>query len=230
MFKKIRQRGFVYLVGSAINRVIPEWMMRYAVFDVFELHDPSASSPPASIEKLSNCEGKSENLAFLRGGTADQMVDIHALTPYVDPDEDRDRRTPYQARLDGQLAGVVWFATTSYQETDLGLCLNLQPKQSWLFAAEVRSIFRGRGVYSRLVRFAMDDQGLPDGQRIFAAINPHNVASMKAHRKIIQSKAGRVRVLRILSNVFFWTRGDGVHLSRCCSRDASGRPLEILIK
>jgi hypothetical protein len=229
MFKKIRQRGFLYLVGIAINRVVPEWMMRFAVFDVFELRDPD-SSPPASTEKLSHREGESQNLVFLRGGTADQMVDIQAVSPHVVPDEDRRHLTAYQARLDGQLAGVVWCATNSYPETDLGLHLNLKPQQSWLFAAEVRPMFRGNGIYSRLVRFAMDDQGLSDSQRIFAAINPHNVASMKAHRKIILGKAGRVWVLRFLNQVFCCARGDGVHLNRCCSRDASGEPLEILIK
>lgn len=228
MLKKIQQRGFLYLVGMAFNRVVPPWLVRYRVFDVFELQ--ISQTERESVASHDNRPEAKAAITLAAGGTVDQMKEIQAISEYVIPAGEEDRRSAYRACVDDKLAGVVWFATESFQESDLGVRIALQPDQVWLFAAQVSPWFRNQGIYSRLVRFAMHDQTQSGNRAVFAAINPHNRVSMKAHRKLMRRTVGRVRVLRILNAVVCSSRGSGICVKPCCSSNASGRPLAIALK
>lgn len=107
-----------------------------------------------------------------------------------------------------QMVGGVWVATNRFVETDLHLQVDLGKHQRWLFAARLIPDERRRGAYSVLLRRllsletksdSIDCSGATDGgaSEIWAAINPLNHRSRRAHARFQIASAGKIYVLRI---------------------------------
>lgn len=221
MLKKIRRTGLMYYAGSAINRVVPSWLFRFRIFTVYQI-DPKTVSPTPSASGGSQGDSVEVSLAL----TDADVSAVSTLTWFKPGDMDADFQSA-QARIDGQLAGAVWAAGRGFDETDLGLRVELTPSQSWVFAALVDEQFRRRGVYSRVFGFLVNHLEQEADNQQFLSINPTNIASVRAHEKYVDSVLGNVVALRVFGLAFCLCRGQRLNLSSWISTDSKSKPIVI---
>jgi len=140
MLKKLRQQGLMYSAGIAINRVIPSWLFRFRIFRVYQV------DPKTILQGSKGSDGSSDDA--IQVSLTETEADLSAvctLTWFQPSGMDADFESA-QAKIDGQLAGAVWAAERGFDETLLGLRIELAPEQRWIFAALVDKQFRRRGV------------------------------------------------------------------------------------
>ena len=218
MLKKLSQTGLIYSVGIAINRVVPSWLFRFRIFKVYQI-DPKTVLP----------QSEASNDNSIQVSLAETDADISAvskLTWFQPGDMDADFQSVL-AKIDGQFAGAVWAAGRGFDETDLGLRIELTPDQSWIFAALVDQQFRRRGVYSRVIGFMVNHlEQAAIGQQLLC-INPYNIASVKAHEKYFDSVLGNVVSLRVLGLAFCLCSGQRLHRSSWISTNCKSKPILI---
>lgn len=206
MLAKFRSRGFLYLIGIAINRVVPAFLFRAVIFRIYQFGRTDPSESLASYDdgiRFEWCENEeqfkmAEEITFFRSASSDQQAPLRACLAY-DGDE---------------AVGGVWIASGSFYESDLGLTIRLQSNQRWLFAANVSKSHRRRGIYGRMLRYvlssaeeASDESGSVRSE-ILASINPTNKASMAAHRSLIEKTWGCCIIARLLSLHFCISNGN----------------------
>ncbi len=218
MLQKIRETGLLYSAGIAINRVVPDWLFRFRIFTVYQI-------APKRILQTADASGDDLVHVSLAETDAD-IATVSALTYFSPGDMEADFQSA-QAILDGQLAGAVWAAQRGFDETDLGLRIELSPDQSWLFAALVDKQFRRRGVYSRVFSFMVKHLQENVGGQQFLSINPTNVASVKAHDKYFDSVVGSVIALRTFGLAFCLCRGNRLKSSSWISTSCKSKPIII---
>lgn len=194
MLAKLKSRGVLYSVGIVINRVVPEFLFRARVFCVFRFSRPDASTSQSSYE---------DGIRFEWCKNDSQFALAKQLT-YFQPTQRTDQQSPFRACLafDGDEAvGGVWIANGSYDESELGLEIQLRPHQSWLFAANIAKSHRQRGIYGRLLQYVLTTANEEVGQQseVLASINPTNKPSMAAHRRMIDETLGKCVAARFLS-------------------------------
>ncbi len=221
MLKRIRQTGLMYSIGIAINRIVPSWLFRFRIFTVYQI-DPKTILPRSDA---SNDDSVQVSLAQSEA----EISAVVKLTWFQPGDMDADFQSA-QANIDGQLAGAVWAAGRGFDETDLGLRIELTPDQSWIFAALVDGQFRRRGVYSRVLGFMVNHlEQVQRGQQ-FLSINPTNIASVKAHERYIDSVLGNVVALRVLGVAFCLSTGKRLQPSSWISTNSKLNPILIQLK
>ena len=175
MLKQLRQVGLMYSIGIVINRVVPNWLFRFRVFTVYQI-DTKTILPLTDV-------AADDPVQVSLAETEADISEVSELT-YFDPSSMEAQLQSVQARIDGQLAGAVWAARRGFDETDLGLRIELSSEQSWIFAALVDKQFRRRGVYSRVFGFLVNHIQQTSGDQQLLSINPTNVASVKAHEAV----------------------------------------------
>jgi len=221
MLKKIRQVGLLYSIGIAINRIIPNWLFRFRIFKVYQV-DPKSVVPGSGVSGSSS--GDSIEVSLAQSDT--DIAEVSALT-YFNPDNvDADLQSA-QAKIDGQLAGGVWAAQRGFDETDLGLRIELAPDQSWIFAALVDKQFRRRGIYSRVFAFMVNHLEQTAGGQQLISINPYNIASVKAHEEYIDCVLGSVFALRVFGLAFCLCSGQRLQSSSWISVSSKSNPILI---
>lgn len=221
MLKKIRQTGLIYYAGAAINRVVPSWLFRFRIFTVYQI-DPKTVSPIPDAAGSSQDDTVEVSLAQ----TNADLTAVSKLTWFKPGDMDADLQSA-QAKIDRQLAGAVWAAGRGFDETELGLRIELTPSQSWIFAALVDKQFRRRGVYSRVFGFMVNHLDQMTGSQQFLSINPTNTASVKAHEKYVDSVLGNVVALRVFGLAFCLCSGQRLNLSSWISTNSKSKPIII---
>lgn len=218
MLKKLRQTGVMYSIGIAINRVVPRWLFRFRIFKIYQI-DPSTVAAAAS-----GSDASAVQVSLAQTDT--DIAGVSTLT-YFNPDNvDADLQS-VQAKIDGQLAGAVWAAGRGFDETDLGLRIELSPNQSWIFAALVDQQFRRQGVYSRVFAFMVNHLVQTGGGQQFISINPYNIASVKAHEKYFDCVLGNVFALRVLGLAICLCRGQRLQSSSWISTNSKSKPILI---
>lgn len=218
MLQKIRETGLLYSAGIAINRVVPDWLFRFRIFTVYQI-DPKRILQSAGVSD-------DNPVRVSLAETDADIATVSALTYFSPGDMEADFQSA-QAKIDGQLAGAVWAAQRGFDETDLGLRIELSSDQSWLFAALVDKQFRRRGVYSRVFSFMVKHLQENVGGQQFLSINPTNVASVKAHEKYFDSVVGSVIALRTFGVAFCLCRGNRLKSSSCISTSCKSKPILI---
>ena len=186
MLGRLQNRGYAYSLGIAINRTIPAWLFRFRVFSVFRLEQ---------LEGTDSLRAYDDDIRFAWAQTDDDRILAEQSTHY----QPYSQAHTHQACLafDGdQPIGGVWIAKESFYETDLGLKILLQPNQSWLFAAYISKSHRQRGIYRRMLRYALQSQ---TDRQVLAAINPTNKASIAAHQSMISETLGTSIAARLFS-------------------------------
>lgn len=104
------------------------------------------------------------------------------------------------ARWEGEIVGALWLAGKSFAEPDLGLSIQLEPRQSWLFSAFVHHEYRRQGIYTELLKFVLQQSRANDpGVEILLAINPANRRSRIAHEASGLQLVARALVVRCLN-------------------------------
>jgi len=156
------------------------------------------------------------------------IVAVSALTYFNPINVDADLQSA-QAKIDGQLAGALWVAGRGFDETDLGLRIELSRDQSWIFAALVDKQFRRRGVYSRVFGFMVNHLEKNSGGQQLLSINPYNVASVKAHEKYFDCVLGNVFALRVFGIAFCLCTGKRLKSSSWISTNCKLSPVLITI-
>ena len=218
MLKKIRQVGLLNSIGIIINHIVPDRLYRFRIFRVYQV-DPKTVLP---VSAVSDNDPVQVSLAE----TDADVSAVSALTYFNPDDVDADLQSA-QAKIDGRLAGAVWVAGRGFDETDLGLRIELNSDQSWIFAALVDKQFRRRGVYSRVFGFMVNhlEQAAVGGQ--FLSINPCNFASVKAHEKYIDCVLGNVIALRVFGIAFCLCSGPRLKPSSWISINSKSQPILI---
>lgn len=198
--KTVFARGFLYSIGIVINRIIPERLFRFRIFNVYELapHDATSTALATGSEfKIRNCQTPAE---------FDEAKRLTHYRPGKSLSDDR-KMPPLQATLlvDAEVpVGGVWLSQDFFDESELGVRVKLQPEQTWLFAAFVSKPHRGKGIYRRLL-----NEVLSQTDRTFVvAINPTNKASIAAHKTCIRRKVGTIVAIRFLSWSLCWASGE----------------------
>lgn len=191
LIRKIRSRGFFYSVGIVINRLVPESIFRFRVFQIFELAlDGAGNSTQTqrgvdSETKLATTNA-SDAIQFRWCETEADLQLASRLTHFHAVDEGGKRIADLDKKMRACLAwegdkpvGGVWISHGSFLERDLGLVIELDPDDRWLFAAYIEKSHRRRGIYARLLTFVMTTDSRT---KVFASINLFNKASIAAHR------------------------------------------------
>ncbi|MCR9207257.1 MAG: hypothetical protein NXI28_03430 [bacterium] len=120
----------------------------------------------------------------------------------------RSSQSESESESSSQIVGGVWVSTQSFTERDLHLKIDLAEHQRWLFAARMMPEERSRGAYSVLLRKLLsaettsdstDERGADAGgvTQVWAAINPANHRSVRAHAGYQIATAGRIHLFRI---------------------------------
>mgnify|MGYP003109666689 FL=1 len=121
---------------------------------------------------------------------------------------ERSSQSESESESSSQIVGGVWIAMQSFTERDLHLQIDLAEHQRWLFAARMMPEERSRGAYSVLLRKLLsaettfdstDERGADAGEvtQVWAAINPANHRSVRAHAGYQITTAGRIHLIRI---------------------------------
>ena len=221
LFKKIKQRGFFNLLARVCQIIVPESLLRFSVWEIFELDVNSATATQMSenvlIENVGNDQAKRKLL---------QQVTWNS----VDPAE-LEKHYGYSTCLSEQPAsescvGGLWVATDRYPETALGFRMIFQPNQAWIYAAYVNPEIRGENVYQRTLAFACEDLERQGWEEILVAVAPWNKASMYVHEKHSKQKMGRVVAVRFLKFAAIFHFGN-ISKSKTFTTDYIERPIQI---
>jgi GNAT superfamily N-acetyltransferase len=221
MLTKIRQIGLLYSIGIAFNRVVPSWLFRFRIFTVYQIESKTAV---AQTPVASNSYKNSVQVSLAQSDA--DIAAVRKVTWFQQEDMDADFHA-VQARIDGQPAGGVWAAERGFDETDLGLRIELSDRQSWIFAALVDEQFRRRGVYTRLINFMTNHLEQKTGGQQFISINPTNIVSVRAHEKYVASVLGNVVAMRVLGIAFCRCSGQRLRTSSWVSIGVRSRPILI---
>jgi hypothetical protein len=225
MIRAVLSRGVLYSIGIAINRVVPEKLFRFRVFQVFELQsngdDPQADMESAYPLQYHWCESE-EDFRVARQLTyfySSSQLDRHRFSVCLacDGTDGSGSSLPI---------GGVWRAVEWFDEEELGLRVVFSADQAWIFAAYVSKLQRGRGIYRRLL-----SNVLKSNLRLqhFAAINPTNRKSIAAHSAFMRSTVGTCVAVRLLSLTICWAGGD-LRLDRHVSFRSRTTPVQVRIE
>ncbi|WDQ19278.1 hypothetical protein [Rhodopirellula sp. P2] len=143
-----------------------------------------------------------------------------------------------------EIVGGVWIATDRFIESDLHLQIDLAKHQRWLFAARLLPEVRGRGAYSMLLHEVLSAESLTGSEaasevparvevtEVWAAINPVNHRSVRAHARFRIATAGRIHVIRIGPLAMGWRGATpaGFQLSLNPSWTIRGTEFPILMR
>lgn len=210
MLKKIRQTGWVYSFAIVFNRIVPESLLRYRGFYVYQL-DVDAEIPPHANVKTEVCQSP-ESFAAAETETYYQR---------------RENDIAILARFDDSVAGAMWAVAQRFPEVDLGVEMVLEPQQAWLFAAQVNKSFRRRGIHRQILGRLMLELSKRGHRHQLVSVNPHNVGSNMIHRKASFRTMGYVRTLKIFNIAFCTVSGD-MRRDRWVTWNAKGNPIQIV--
>jgi len=193
LLQKIRRRGLVNLLEIQFNRIVPVWLFRFSMGDVFELDVDSlrqiadqSANDGLVYQVVMDCDDRQR----LRERTWNSVPIETTQNDYGFAVGPADSPTEFQ--------GGVWGGVESFIESNLGFRLLFDADQAWIYCAYIDPSVRGKGAYQRLLAFAvkhLDQQGY---HRIYVVVQPWNKASIHVHRKFSQRRVGRITVVRIL--------------------------------
>ncbi|WP_146536159.1 GNAT family N-acetyltransferase [Rubripirellula reticaptiva] len=199
MMTTIRTRGFLYLVGTLVNKLVPERVFRFRIFRIFELEEIDLD---ANAGRSQANAPRAHELMFRWCETEAEIADACRLT-FFRPDGSGAPQQACLAIANSEPVGGVWIGRDYFNETELGLRICLNEDQTWLFSAFVEKQHRRTGVYRRLLNHVLADQQ----QTVFASINPTNKASIKSHSPYIRRTAGTCVAVRCFGWSKCWASG-----------------------
>ena len=158
----------------------------------------------ATLYNGASCQ---EPLSHLNDAAGNEPVEA-AYAVFRTQATDRSSQSERGSELSSEIVGGVWIATQFFIERDLHLKIDLAEHQRWLFAARMMPEERSRGAYSVLLRKLLsvettsdstDERGADAGEvtQVWAAINPANHRSVRAHAGYQIATAGRIHLIRI---------------------------------
>jgi GNAT superfamily N-acetyltransferase len=191
---------FLHRFEQIFNRIVPTWIFRFSVGDVFELDIPQL----AELSKKLDLQGMSiksvedaEERSDLRKNTWNSTLLSCTENDFGYSVVDEPSK---------EFLGGVWVGEDYFIESDLGFEIRMRPKQAWLYCAFVSKAARGRGIYQRLLGFVGQHVADKGFEQLYVMVQPWNKASTYIHKKYSSRSIGRIIVIRIFSlSVLFRT-------------------------
>lgn len=184
---------FLHRFEQLFNRIVPTWIFRFSVGDVFELDIPKLADAfqnyelqGMSIQSVEDADERSE----LRKSTWNSVLlscseDDFGYSAVDEPSK--------------EFLGGVWAGKDYFIESDLGFEIRMRPKQAWVYCAYVSKAARGRGIYQRLLSFVGQHVAENGFEQLYVIVQPWNRASTYVHKKYSSKSVGRIVVIRIFS-------------------------------
>lgn len=213
MFTRIRRRGFWYSLGIAVNRVIPSWLFRMRWFTLHTLAQPDVNSDASSLRKVVRVRSDDEirtAIDVTKTGNSQEWIQNHPVHAWL----------IYQ---DDECIGGVWVADQLFDETDIGIRIEIPEATRWLFSASVRKEYREQGAYKQLLENVLQ---LHPEITFVVAINPTNLASVRAHQRFFSKRLGSYLAFHALG-VAFCLRLGGLKPDSFFSARSSRNPIVI---
>jgi predicted GNAT family acetyltransferase len=108
---------------------------------------------------------------------------------------------------DGKLIGAAYFATRGYYDIDTGTRVTLSFDETWIYGAWIQRRYRGRGLYSTLLRNAAVDIRHRGVRQLLFAIDLSNVRAKRIHRSMGAVPIGKIYGVRLAKyNIYRYTR------------------------
>lgn len=224
MLRKIRETGLVYTLAILYGRIVPAWMLRVGLYDVFHM---SQCSVQGSVQNEEFHSHRSD----MQVAWADDEANRKSAKQLSQMRDCRleDSKRACVASTDEKLVGVTWISNDSYCETDAGLRFDLAENQTWLFASYVDAAHRRTGIYRRLIAFLVAED--PQSELLFS-VQRWNKRSQRAHRALGAEQLGSFLSVRLFGAAFcfvFSTSCGVLSIDRCLSMYPSNSPIQVRI-
>ena len=190
-------RAAAYRVGKKLIGAVPSWAFRARPMSVFEvtLADRQAGAATRTFPHQEPIDG--ERIGWV--ASAEEAVALGPLAAEVNRLAWNNETCRVAAVWSqGQPTGCLWVARGAYEETDLGLRIELAADEAWLFAAAVVPSRRREGVYRRLFDFVLTDLASAGTRRALLAVTWGNHASRVAHLRFGARQIGGIAAVRVL--------------------------------
>jgi GNAT superfamily N-acetyltransferase len=192
----------VYRLAKRTLDCLPSWLLRARPFGVYEI---DLRSPPTQGEML---EGEALLPHDIRWLAGDELPSLVGLTSQANIQAfDPEQRRVAAASRDGRPIACAWIAREQFEEPELGLCIELGPREAWLFAASVAPADRGQGVYGKLLGFLVRNLREEGVERLLLGVATGNTASRAAHARQGARRVGGIAAARVLGLSCVWTSG-----------------------
>ncbi|MGB7347128.1 MAG: GNAT family N-acetyltransferase [Pirellulaceae bacterium] len=207
----VRSRGLLYSLGIVFNRLIPAAVFRFRVFQILELDTELAIQPVSGLDD--------QIITIVRCQTPAEVESAEQLTfaTIEARDPSSEFQTAWIARMDDINCGGVWTTEKSFDETELGVRIELPVEGIWIYAAYIDKAFRRKGIYRRLLggvisqlrsaNALMQDEPNHIACRFFVSINPWNKPSMAAHSELVKRTIGTCYVARFFGAAIAFSSG-----------------------
>lgn len=232
LFRLIQKHGFTHLVEQVFNRIVPSWVMRFAVMNIYEVDREKICQLERDERIVCQLADDESSRQDLRDVTfmslAEERVAAHLGYSAANLDSDVvDGSTG--ASKPNSLIGGVWAGRGAYLEEDFGFVLNLSDNQAWIYCALVKKSARGGGVYTNVFCHAINDLASRGHDEVLLSVTPWNNKSQRAHKKLVGDRIGRIYAIRILSFACVLTSGD-MAKSNTVTFDPASKPIAISLK
>lgn len=215
-FEKALNRGLFFSIGMFINRVIPERVFRFRVFDLFLLK--SLEPKPDSEFQFHACETDSDfEMAkqVTKSAISNKLVEEGLVEAMF-------------LKEQGKPVSGLWLANRKFFEPEFGIEIQLPEDSRWIFAAYTDTAYRRRGLYRTLMSQTMN-YGEAANKRFFVCVNPCNRPSLIAHKKSAAQEMGRCYVMRIFGFGFCLPLG-GPTVDRYFGTSVLKNPIKLFIE
>lgn len=251
LLKKINQQGWRYSFAIAFNRLMPLWLFRCRRFLIYELDAnqllalkqtsgptgrSSDTQPVNQSNETSETIGSSglsetrESAVLVSWCHSELEIEAVENLTFFGRAMSTGRCRAIQAKNKNDLVGGFWIGSDRFDESELGVRIELTAEQVWLFAAYVSRNFRGRGVYSEILTFvaqALSAENKAPSQ-LLVAVNPDNLNSHRIHGKLARRTVGKVLAIRCMGWSWCWTSG-GLARDRTWTRQAKKSPIQLKV-
>lgn len=183
----------IHRLEQLFNRIVPAWIFRLSIGDVYELDIPKLSDSLSQFDlqgiSIKGVQDADERTR-LRSNTWNSVL----LACSAD-----DMGYSAVDEASKKFLGGVWAGKDYFIESDLGFEIRMRPKQAWVYCAYVSKAARGRGIYQRLLSFVGHDVSVNGFEQLYVIVQPWNLASTYIHKKYSSKAIGRVTVIRVFS-------------------------------
>lgn len=201
-FKKIRTQGFWRTFELLFNRYVPASIFRYSKGDIFEF-DMQALASLANVQEDHEFEVRDVR-------TEAERERLRQVTWSTVPLETTRNDIGYAVFRKGtdEIVGGVWGGVGSFIEESLAIQFQFNQQQVWLYCAFIDKTARGKGVYKKLISFAVADLQRRGFRQALGIVQPWNRVSRRMHEKHSTRICGRMSAIRIFSRVWVFQKGD----------------------
>lgn len=197
----------VYRCGKRLMEALPAWLFRFRPFRVYEIVLTNATDTMPSERSPSNAPSATPNYEIRWILDAAEAAELRSVASAATiSDCNFTTRRAVGVWLDGRVIACAWLARGTFKEIELGLMFELQPNETWLYAAMVDPAHRRQGVYRQLLDF-ISRELKNDVERILLGVTFGNERSTRAHARQGSTELGTIICARSLGLTICFLRG-----------------------